>query len=167
MVAASVAPGARATKILFIDTPGDGEASWRKAYQPRGHGGSKIYAHFFVHEDSLAAGDRRFFLVVQYWLFYPFNDGGNNHEGDWEHINVLITTRASATDTAQGRARAGYLDAADIGAILDGATPADRLVIGMVDYFFHHNVLTLERIRPAADPLAAPCLMLPRRCPCG
>jgi hypothetical protein len=29
--------------------------------------------------------------VIQYWFFYPFNDWGNDHEGDWEHINVRIS----------------------------------------------------------------------------
>ena len=28
---------------------------------------------------------------MQYWFFYPWNDGGNNHEGDWEHINVVVS----------------------------------------------------------------------------
>lgn len=30
------------------------------------------------------------FVVVQYWLFYVFNDGGNNHEGDWEGIQLIF-----------------------------------------------------------------------------
>ncbi|NIT36405.1 MAG: hypothetical protein GTN49_07880, partial [candidate division Zixibacteria bacterium] len=30
--------------------------------------------------------------VIQYWFFYPFNDWVNDHEGDWEHINVRITS---------------------------------------------------------------------------
>jgi hypothetical protein len=28
-------------------------------------------------------------VVVQYWFFYVFNDYNNNHEGDWETIQVL------------------------------------------------------------------------------
>ena len=31
-------------------------------------------------------------IVVQYWFFYPFNDSGNRHEGDWEHINVVLNS---------------------------------------------------------------------------
>ena len=31
------------------------------------------------------------FVVVQYWFFYVFNDGGNNHEGDWEGIQLIFT----------------------------------------------------------------------------
>ncbi len=29
-------------------------------------------------------------LVVQYWLFYYFNDWNNTHEGDWEMIQVVF-----------------------------------------------------------------------------
>jgi len=30
--------------------------------------------------------------VVQYWLFYPFNDGPlNRHEGDWEMVQVVVS----------------------------------------------------------------------------
>jgi hypothetical protein len=42
-----------------------------------------VYAHPFMHQGV---------HVIQYWFFYPFNDWINNHEGDWEHINVVITS---------------------------------------------------------------------------
>jgi len=44
-----------------------------------------VYAHLFTHEG--AEGTE---YVIQYWFFYPFNDFINDHEGDWEHINVVI-----------------------------------------------------------------------------
>lgn len=28
--------------------------------------------------------------VVQYWFYYPINDACNLHEGDWEHIDVIV-----------------------------------------------------------------------------
>ncbi len=31
--------------------------------------------------------------AIQYWFFYPFDDFGNDHEGDWEHINVIAETQ--------------------------------------------------------------------------
>jgi hypothetical protein len=92
LVAATAPPEGRIVKVLFFDIPGKGERSWRAKWERRGSGGSRIYAHFLVHEDSAALDDRRFLLVVQYLCFYPFNDSGNNHEGDWEHINVHIGT---------------------------------------------------------------------------
>lgn len=35
--------------------------------------------------------------VLQYWFFYPFNDWVTDHEGDWEHINVVVTSDDPAT----------------------------------------------------------------------
>ena len=31
-------------------------------------------------------------VVIQYYYFYPFNDFQNDHEGDWPHVNVRITS---------------------------------------------------------------------------
>jgi hypothetical protein len=42
-----------------------------------------IYAHLFRASSG---------YVIQYWLFYPFNDWVAKHEGDWEHINVLVSS---------------------------------------------------------------------------
>jgi len=101
-------------KVLYFDFPGQNEASWRKIYRlleqeeklEQGRLDSKIYAHFFIQEESNNAYE----FVIQYWFFYPFNDGGNNHEGDWEHINVRITSLERRGD---------LLTANDIAAILD------------------------------------------------
>lgn len=46
-----------------------------------------IYAHVFP------LGNK---AVIQYWFFYPFNDWVNNHEGDWEHINVCVSSQDPA-----------------------------------------------------------------------
>src|SRR4051812_14078974 len=73
-------------RVLFVDMPGDGPASWRRIYSrldPRR--GSHIFVHPFIHEATAADGTSRFQLVFQYWFFYPFNDAINTHEGDWEH----------------------------------------------------------------------------------
>ena len=31
-------------------------------------------------------------LALQYWLYYPFNDWNNTHEGDWEMIQLVFDT---------------------------------------------------------------------------
>jgi opacity protein-like surface antigen len=36
--------------------------------------------------------------IVQYWYFYPMNDYFANHEGDWEHINVVLTSDRSGIE---------------------------------------------------------------------
>jgi len=136
-----VHPEQHLEKVLYFDFPGQDEASWRKAYQAlereehlaNGRVDSKIYAHFFIHE----AADQAYEFVIQYWFFYPFNDGGNNHEGDWEHINVRITSL---------KRRGDLLTADDVAEILDRQNPAilDSLIIKKVDYYFHHFVMTLD-----------------------
>jgi len=47
-----------------------------------------VYTHLFLRDG---------FVVIQYWFFYPFNDYTNNHESDWEHINVLVTSQNPQT----------------------------------------------------------------------
>ena len=64
---------------------GNDPDSWHAAYQNERDNNNfrhTIYVHFFIENGE---------VVIQYWIFYPFNDGYNNHEGDWEHINVIIT----------------------------------------------------------------------------
>ena len=82
-------------------------------------------------------------LLIQFWFFYPFNDGGNNHEGDWEHITVSITPHARLDSVSAQR---GLLTAAEVRAILgdEGMLPLDRLRIRNVAYYFHNNVMVLD-----------------------
>ena len=42
----------------------------------------------YVHAFERADGN----VVIQYYYFYPFNDFQNNHEGDWQHINVIVNS---------------------------------------------------------------------------
>ncbi len=42
------------------------------------------YANFFIKGSE---------TVIQYWFFYPFNASANRHEGDWEHINVVLDSQ--------------------------------------------------------------------------
>lgn len=44
-----------------------------------------------VHYAHLAWFDRAAgLLLVQYWFFLPYDKYTNNHEGDWEHVNVVV-----------------------------------------------------------------------------
>ena len=102
--ARSRAPEANDERVLFLDLPGYDERSWRAYYSRLDRGTSAIYAHPFVAHDQ-RDGDSAYTLVLQYWFFYPFNDGANTHEGDWEHLNVGVTTLAAAQRAQQGGAR--------------------------------------------------------------
>jgi hypothetical protein len=54
-----------------------------------------VYAH--VATDPGRPGK----LALQYWLFYPFNDFNNKHEGDWEMIQ-LVFDAADAGEALRG-----------------------------------------------------------------
>jgi hypothetical protein len=47
-------------------------------------------------------------LALQYWLFYPFNDFNNLHEGDWEMIQLVFDARDAAEALTQEPASVGY-----------------------------------------------------------
>jgi opacity protein-like surface antigen len=74
----------------YFDWPGESAKDWWKTYgefrtglDSARWGQPTVYAHPF-----LDSNDR---VVIQYWFFYPFNDHVGNHEGDWEHINVVLS----------------------------------------------------------------------------
>ncbi|MGD8719783.1 MAG: hypothetical protein PVH29_13295, partial [Candidatus Zixiibacteriota bacterium] len=59
-------------------------------YEGRGYDEPTVYYNIFKYVGK---------PVIQYWFYYPFNDWRNDHEGDWEHINVRITS--SLVDLAE------------------------------------------------------------------
>jgi len=70
---------------------GNGSTAWENAYQSERNNNyydHTVYAHLLKYDAQT--------YVIQYWFFYPYNDGQNNHEGDWEHINVLVTSQDPA-----------------------------------------------------------------------
>lgn len=150
---AAVDPQVDPFKVLYWNFPGHDEKSWRAEYEdpisgelPRRYWDfPKTYLHPFVEEVPGASGRLEGYeLVLQYWFFYAWNDGGNNHEGDWEHVNVIIAPKASVTRPQS---------AAEIQYILDGGgeNPGDGddyVVIKRVDYYLHEKVWTLDYARP-------------------
>jgi hypothetical protein len=145
-------------RILFIDLPGDGPESWRAAYAALNpHTATRLFVHPFVHEHAEMPGSRRYELIFQYWFFYPFNNAVNTHEGDWEHINVSVTTLARAQSAVPARQVEALLSADDIGRAIAANEPLtlDSLVIGAVDYYFHQYFTTLDYIALAATDSGA------------
>ena len=74
----------------YFDWPGDGVSDWWRTYGEYRTGPDStrwaqptVYAHPFL--------DPAGHVIIQYWYFYPFNDFIGNHEGDWEHVNVVLT----------------------------------------------------------------------------
>ncbi len=73
----------------YFDYPGNGKTSWNNAYNGSGsQAGANFVNTAYVH--IFESGSK---VVIQYYYFYPFNDFKNNHEGDWQHINVIVTSR--------------------------------------------------------------------------
>src|SRR5690606_25084999 len=71
----------------------------------------------------------------------------NNHEGDWEHITVSVTTSQRAReDLSAPRGRRGLLDSAEVASVIGSAAtlPVDSLVIRNVAYYFHNNVMVID-----------------------
>jgi hypothetical protein len=95
--------------------------------------------------------DRRYALVLQYWFFYPFNDGTNNHEGDWEHVSVIITTPAKSAAASLLGAR---MTEAEIQRTLNGEMPIDSTVLAAVEYFFHETYVVLDYVAARRSVLA-------------
>ena len=126
--------------VLFLDYPGEDQRSWRRAYETER--ATRTYVHAFIDEANTAA-DARYALVFQYWFFYPFNDGTNNHEGDWEHISIIITTQSKCTADSLGGAR---MTEAEIQSLLNGDMPIDSTVIAAVEYFFHETYVILDYV---------------------
>ncbi len=61
--------------------------------------GYKIYYRSFTSEGS---------QVIQYWMFYAFNDGElNKHEGDWEMVQVVIPSDGSSKWVAYSQHHSG------------------------------------------------------------
>lgn len=141
-------------RVLYFDQPGRDPASWRRTFSrvdPKT--GSKAFAHPFITEVADgAAQSERYLLVMQYWFFYPFNDAVNTHEGDWEHINVLVTTKERARDANPATFRRALLNESDVQRILSPSyIIEDSLIIAGVDYFFHQNVTTLDYVAARAN----------------
>jgi hypothetical protein len=139
--------------VMYFDFPGFDEETWKEAYVAAGGddmsetlgGTERVFLHPFIAEaPSADGGAPGYELVLQYWFFYPVNDGPNNHEGDWEHINVIVSPLSKV-----GRP----LAAAEMEALLAGSLPGegdDPLVMRRIDYYFHHFVNIMDFASPNA-----------------
>ncbi len=47
-------------------------------------------------------------VSLQYWLFYPFNDFNNTHEGDWEMIQLVFDASDAAAALGRKPVETGY-----------------------------------------------------------
>jgi hypothetical protein len=150
---AAIDPQMDPFKVLYWNFPAHDEVSWRAEYEDPVSGElpqkywsfPKTYLHPFIEEvRSNTGGLVGYELVLQYWFFYSWNDGGNNHEGDWEHVNIIIAPKG-----AVGRPQT----AEEILFMLNGggenpSSADDYVVIKRADYYLHEKVWTLDYASP-------------------
>jgi hypothetical protein len=148
------APGENFYRVLWIDYPGRTESDWKAIYVDRVsgklprrfHDRVLTYVHPFVHETGGFPEETGYELVLQYWFFYPWNDGGNNHVGDWEHMNVVVSPLGSLTRPQTESELRALLDGRGVGVEEGGG----QLVIRRLEYYFHSKVWTLDFSAPNA-----------------
>jgi hypothetical protein len=151
---AAVPADADPFSVLYWNWPGYNPHTWKDAFEDPATGRMRadfrpaisVYVHPFIVPVSTAADEApRYEFILQYWFFYPYNDAGNKHEGDWEHINVVVSPMSQV---------GAPQSAAQIEAILrrapDELDGTDPLVIRRVDYYFHENVIVVDYSAPNA-----------------
>ena len=82
-------------EIWYFDFPGESPREWWREYARLRVGPDSarwaepvVWAHPYL--------DGSGYVVVQYWYCYPFNDYMSDHEGDWEHVNVVLSADRSS-----------------------------------------------------------------------
>ena len=93
----------------FFDYPGKTAAEWNSAYFGEGNyaGTDNKYrgsdfpntAYVHIYERTINKYKAKYdpITVIQYKYFYPYNDWWNNHEGDWQGIDVVVSSRDPTT----------------------------------------------------------------------
>ena len=89
----------------YFDYPGKTAAEWNNTYFGTGeqvdypispisyYRGANHPNTAYVHIDSTTHSNYSGKLyVIQYHYFYPYNDWWNNHEGDWQRIDVVVSS---------------------------------------------------------------------------
>jgi hypothetical protein len=61
-----------------------------------------VYAHVVTEQGRPGK------VSLQYWLFYPFNDFNNTHEGDWEMIQLNFAAKDAAEALGRDPVEVGY-----------------------------------------------------------
>ncbi|WP_116950917.1 DUF7544 domain-containing protein [Jiangella endophytica] len=89
--------------------------------------------------------DRPGRVALQYWFFYVFNDWNNNHEGDWEMIQLVfdapdaagaLRTEPTMVGYSQHSGGEGTTWASDVMEIIDGTHPVVHPAEGSHANFF-------------------------------
>jgi hypothetical protein len=144
----------RGRRIRYnIDAPGDdrpvasGKSGWRARWEAlvgpnpqrvTSAGGKTFRPTQYAHAFWINRAEG--LLGIQYWFFYPFNEWINRHEGDWEHVTVVLKGASGGTlGDGSGYRPAGYqfafhgwrMETGDV-ARVGGPSPAEDHVVVFV-----------------------------------
>lgn len=80
---------------VFVNTPYSVRALfwwryWTTAVRRRGPDQYPVTAYVNVWTDAPSDVQTANRVVLQYWFYYVYNDWVNKHEGDWEHVDVVL-----------------------------------------------------------------------------
>ncbi|MCG5051701.1 MAG: hypothetical protein KA712_01950 [Myxococcales bacterium] len=102
-----------------VDAPGDdrmeqGVSAWRRRWRaimngdPLEHAAPAAFEYAPTQHAHLFWFNRaKGLLAIQYWFYFPYNEWINHHEGDWEHVNVILRG-PSRLDGDEGFRPVGY-----------------------------------------------------------
>ena len=92
----NMAPGESYTlKDAHFDFSGTGTTEWDAEYGRIGENfpnTNTAYVHVYEREIEQYEDTYGLVVVIQYHYFYPYNDWWNNHEGDWQRIDVVVSS---------------------------------------------------------------------------
>ena len=88
----------------LFNYPGKTPKEWNDTYLGSGpYAGSNFsniaYVHMYTRNVTTYTDP---VTVIQYFYFYPYNDWWNNHEGDWQRIDVVVSSSDPNTATILG-----------------------------------------------------------------
>lgn len=91
---------------FFLDFPGSAlspDCIYEKDFQRYSAAQAPaVYGHIVLQDDKPNQ------LVIQYWIFWYFNDWNNKHEGDWEGIQLLFDVGTVDEALQRNPVSAGY-----------------------------------------------------------
>ena len=90
----------------YFDYPGKKPTVWNNTYfgsRPKAgsHSDNANTAYVHIYRTTHEAYTDPI-TVIQYFFFYPYNHFWNRHEGDWQRVNVVVSSRDPATAEAIG-----------------------------------------------------------------
>jgi hypothetical protein len=96
--------------------------------------------------------ESRRYVVIQYWFFYLYNDGKNDHEGEWEMIEVLLNLNLVPVGTGYSHHETGSYRQWGNVPKMDGTHPVVYVAKGShAAYFYEETYGFLDNFDIVSD----------------